>query len=172
MVERSPAVCLIPLLSLLGGCSYESYRRAHSHPLEASMMGQPVPLRFFSAGTSAQWHSFWFEGATIPLTCDKPMVFPVKGSPERAIDFTQFSVALSARLFSRGRIEVRPDPTTAPQVNAMMRQQTAQAQGARGINGGAFYIDKITDDYVDIAMDVDDNLVHLVGTFRANLCKN
>ena len=47
-----------------------------------------------------------------------------------------------------------------------------QAQDARGINGGAFYIDKIGDDYVDIAMDVDDNLVHLVGTFRANRCQD
>jgi hypothetical protein len=163
--------CLISLLSVIGGCSYESSRRAHRHPLEASFMGQPVSLRSFSAGTSAQWRTFWFAGATEPTGCDSSKGFLAK-EPEPGSEVAEFSIAIPAKLWSTGRHEIRPDPTMPPQVTGMMKQRTAHAQAGRGINGGAFYIDKISDDYVDIAMDVDDNLVRLVGTFRASRCRD
>jgi hypothetical protein len=155
---------------LASGCSYSSWRRAHSHPLEASYSGQPIPFRFFAAGASSKWHSFWLEGATIPIDCERPLVLAEKGSPDRALEFVEFSIAMPAKMFSRGRHEIAPDPSRASDMNAMLRKQTPKSQMFGGINGGAFYIDTQTDDHVDIAMDVDKDLIHLVGTFRATLC--
>src|SRR5438270_3865639 len=147
-------------LLLASGCSYSSWRRAHSHPLEATFSGRPIPFRFFAAGPSSKWHSFWFEGATIPIDCEKPLVLAEQGSADRAREFVEFSIAMPAKMFSRGRHEIAPDASRASEMSAMFRQQTARSQVFAGINGGAFYVDTRTDDHVDIAMDVDKDLIH------------
>jgi hypothetical protein len=159
------------LLTLPVGCSYPSYHRAHSQPLHASFMGQPVSFSFFGAGMSAQWHSFWFEGTTVPIECDKRPIAMNAMKTVDTVEFSEFSFAMVAKELTTGRHEVRPDPTTAPSVNAMMRHAQSRTVSARGINGGAFYIDRMSDDGVDVAIDVDDNLVQLVGTFHARRCE-
>jgi hypothetical protein len=134
-------------------------------------MGQPVSASFFGAGMSERWHSFWFEGTTVPVECDKRPVTLEAMKTADAIESFEFSFAVGVNELTTGRHEVRPDPTAAPSVNAMMRHAQSRTVSARGINGGAFYIDRMSDEGVDVAMDVDDNLVQLVGTFHARRCE-
>src|SRR5262249_19365622 len=138
--------------------------------LDASFAGHSILFRYFTAGRSTKFKSFWFEGATIPLNCDRWLLLADRNSPERALDFSEFSVAMPLKSFSKGRHEFAPDPSRASDINAMVRRQTSQMQTAGGINGGAFYIDSERDGHVDIAMDVDKDLIHMVGTLRATLC--
>lgn len=161
---------VVACVVLVAGCSYESSRRAHSHPLEARFNGRTHDFRSFTAGWSRRWNTFWFEGATIPTTCGKMLTLAERGTPERALAFAEFSVALPGKSFAPGRHALAPDPTRQAPLNAMIRVQTPQMQSAGGINGGAFFIDGEHDGAIDLAMDVDKDLVHLAGTFRATLC--